>query len=156
MRTFIEIELPAQARACIQKRQDAVRRYLAERASASRFRWTPIDNIHLTLRFLGETTESQQQLLASGLKTVAAEWRPLSLSIGHVGGFPTIERPRVVWLGVQGDLDALRAVQSLVERLAQEAGFEAEPRAYSPHLTIARIKRDCSQRDLRTAGAYAQ
>ena len=156
MRTFIEIELPPEAREYIQERQDSVRSALNERACASCFRWTQITSVHLTLRFLGETTERQQELLASGLEVVAAEWPALSLRISQLGGFPAVQRPRVVWLGIKGDLDVLHRVQGQVAQLVLEVGFEAESRGYSPHLTIARTKRDCQRSDVQEAGAILE
>ena len=156
MRTFIELELPPGVKETIQQRQDSIRSSLAAHGAESYFRWTSVANIHLTLRFLGETSDRQQQLLARGLEAVAREWRPISLCVSQLGGFPTIQRPRVLWLGIDGDgddLDALRGIQRKVERLAQGVGFEGESRPYSPHLTIARIKRDCSRSDAQQAGA---
>lgn len=153
MRTFIELELPIEARDYIRQRLDEVCRVLGEEDAASCFRWTQIASVHLTLRFLGETSERQSELLEAGLEAVAKEWPPLSLQVSQLGGFPSVQRPRVVWLGIDGDLAGLHGIQASVEKLAQSCGFAAEDRPYSPHLTIARTKRDCSRVDTQRAGA---
>ena len=153
MRTFIEVELPHAAQDYIRGRQHDVRTALSASGLASCFRWTQVANMHLTLRFLGETTARQQQYLADGLAVVAKEWPTLSLCAGQLGGFPSLQRPRVLWLGVAGDLDSLQGIQTQVERLVQETGFEAESRGYSPHLTIARVRKECPPREAQNAGA---
>ena len=61
---------------------------------------------------------------------------PALLSAGPMGGFPSVQRPRVLWLGVAGDVEGLRQLQAAVEGIVQSCGFEAETRPYSPHLTI--------------------
>lgn len=152
MRTFIELSLPEQVKVHIRERQAAVRGSMSERKVDVCLRWTRITGIHLTLRFLGETSEEQQQELATGLAAIAQEWPPLALRVGQLGGFPGIQRPRVVWLGITGDLDGLRRMQGQVEQLAQSVGFDADPRPYAPHLTIARMKRHCTRAEIQKAG----
>jgi 2'-5' RNA ligase len=152
MRTFIELAMPDAAREYIRQRQDHVCRLLVGQGAADCFRWTQISSVHLTLRFLGDTTEDQQRRLAHGLADMATDWPAIPLSIGGLGGFPSVRKPRVLWLGIGGDLDGLHRLQAAVERLAQACGFEPEDRPYSPHLTIARTRRNCSRSSLQEAG----
>jgi 2'-5' RNA ligase len=152
MRTFIELAMPDGVREYIRHRQDRVCSLLAEQGTIDCFRWTQITSVHLTLRFLGDTTQEEQQKVARGLAEVAMDWPALSLSVGRLGGFPSVTKPRVLWLGIGGDLDGLHRLQASVEQLVQACGFEPEARPYSPHLTIARTRRDCSRGSLQEAG----
>jgi 2'-5' RNA ligase len=152
MRTFIELAIPGEVRDHIRHLQDGVCRVLAQTGADACFRWTQMTSVHLTLRFLGETTEDQQEQLSDGLKGLAEEWAPISLGIGSLGGFPSVQRPRVLWLGITGDVDGLQRLQAAVEGLVQTCGFETDIRPYSPHLTIARTKRDCPRSSVQKAG----
>lgn len=152
MRTFIELAMPDGVREVIRRRQDEARRYLAESGVESCFRWTNLSSVHLTLRFLGETYDRQRASLAEGLDEIAQSHAPLALGVGGLGAFPNAKQPRVLWLGVVGDLDGLRALQAEVERLAQSCGFDTEDRPYSPHLTLARTKREAARGDVQRAG----
>ncbi len=151
-RTFVAVELPAEVKRAIAAEQARVQAALAGQGIASTLRWSPVDNIHLTLRFLGDTTSAQQRRLIDGLASAARVWSPFALSTGGLGCFPNCRAPRVVWLGVAGDMAALAAIQSEVERLAQAIGFAAEERAFSPHLTLARARREASRPALQETG----
>lgn len=152
MRTFIAIELPPAARAQVQRRQEQVRARLAAQGLADVFRWTPVEQMHLTLRFLGETTSAQQAQLAARLAAVVAGYGPFGLTVSGVGCFPRWQAPRVLWLGIQGASQALGALQAEVEQAAQEVGFVPEERPFSPHLTIARLQRQADRPAQRRAG----
>ena len=94
MRSFIELELPVEARDYVRRRQQGVRSTLSEHGVASCFRWTKVTSVHLTLRFLGATTTGQQKSVAGKLTKVAEEWPPLVLRVSQLGAFPTARRPR--------------------------------------------------------------
>ena len=156
MRTFIAIELPPEIRDYILHRQRQLRAALAPSGLTTCFRWTAVQNIHLTLRFLGDTDRAQQGRITAGLTEAAQDWRRFDLCMGGVGCFPNFRQPNVLWLGVNGDIDALQDMQRTVEQLARAAGFEAESRAFSPHLTIARAQRERTRADLQRAGEMLQ
>ena len=153
MRTFIELAMPDHALETVRRRQDAVCRALDEQGVDVCFRWTQVTKVHLTLRFLGKTTDGQRQLIADGLAELSRGRSSLALDVGRLGGFPSLLRPRVLWLGLSGEIDGLNELQAAVEALVQTYGFDAESRPYSPHLTIARTKRDASRSALQRAGA---
>lgn len=154
MRTFIAIELPESARRAVDARRRALMDCV-QRAGVTRgVRWVSVDKLHLTLRFLGDTSAAQLRMLAQQLPVVAAEHAPFTLALDELGCFPHCRRPSVVWLGIQDPGGALLPLQQAVEQVAQAAGFDAEARAFAPHLTLARIERQMptAQRHALTAG----
>jgi len=152
MRTFIAIELPANVQKQVYPVQLQLQARLQDLQIARCIRWTPVTQIHLTLRFLGETNSIQQESLARQLKQVTLRQAAFSLALGGIGCFPDFRKPSVVWLGVGGELERLQQLQAQIERLAQTAGFVAEKRPFSPHLTLGRAQRDTSPVELRRAG----
>ena len=109
-------------------------------------------NLHLTLRFLGETDDAQRARVHAGLAAATAEQASLRLAVNGLGCFPNFRRPNIVWLGFQGDVRRLGQLQTQIEAAVQAAGFAAEARAFSPHLTIGRAQRSASPTDLQRAG----
>lgn len=106
----------------------------------STFRFIPYDNWHLTLHFFGNLKAGQIEKLRKELTPFFLQVNPLKLWIETAGAFPTVAKARLLWLGVQGDIEKLALLsKSLNERL-NELGFEIEKRGFKPHLTIARLK----------------
>ncbi|HUI67171.1 MAG TPA: RNA 2',3'-cyclic phosphodiesterase [Nitrospirota bacterium] len=134
MRTFIAIEIPAEIITEMAKVQDELKRSGADAG------WTRPEGIHLTLKFLGEVPEAMIEEIKSALVQAAEATGRFRLKIAGAGAFPNPKKPRVVWLGVSGDIDRLSALQGSVEKLMGAIGFDREERAFSPHLTLARIK----------------
>ena len=135
MRAFVAISLPTAVQQAVATLQQQLSQQL-QRPSV--WRWTPPENMHVTLRFLGETDERQAAKIAQGLAALALAHRRFALTLQGLGVFPHRAAPRVLWAGLQGDLSALTRLQLDVEQLAQTAGFAAESRPFSPHLTLAR------------------
>jgi 2'-5' RNA ligase len=136
MRCFIAIVLPDLIRHKIAELQDELRH------CGLKLRWVPPENIHLTLKFLGEITEEQAETVASILEEAAGQTSAVELSIEGVGQFPPKGTPRVVWLGATGDtellLDLERRISGGLDRYA--IPFDRKP--FHPHLTIARVDRE--------------
>lgn len=156
MRTFIAIEFPPTIQQQLENITRQLRSYLRTQNAPECLRWAGLHNVHLTLRFLGETTSAQAQLLAADLAEMTKRQEPFKLALGHVGGFPNLRQPRVLWLGVEGDIKQLNALQVVVEQCVQRAGFPAETRAFSPHITLARASRNAAKSDLRQIGQLVQ
>ena len=156
MRTFIAIELPQEVQEAIRRRQTRLRSILEQAGLTACFRWSAVETIHLTLRFLGETDRSQSERIGAGLAQVGRRSRPFALCVGRTGCFPNFRQPNVLWLGIDGDLALLAGLQRSIEGLAQSAGFEAETRAFSPHLTLARARRERPRAELQAAGALLE
>lgn len=134
MRLFIAIEIPDAVKRAIAQVQDLIKE---GGASAN---WTRPEGIHLTLKFLGETEEAKVASILRALDGAASGTGRLSLSVAGAGGFPNARVPRVLWLGVRGDIDRLSVLQQAIEDAMEGQGFERETRNFSPHVTLARIK----------------
>lgn len=134
MRLFVALNLPEPEK----RRLWAATASL--RASGADIRWTPVESIHLTLRFLGEVGEADVDRLRGRLERIAAVHPPFALRIGGVGGFPTLRRARVWWLGIE-PVPALGALQTDVESAMADEGFRPEDRPFAAHLTIGRAAR---------------
>ena len=142
LRAFIAIEVPEAARrqleAAIQRLQDE---------GVSGVRWVRPDGIHLTLKFLGEIEAARTEAILKGMAEAVVGSGPFELSLVGVGAFPSLRRPRVVWLGLGGDLEVLSALQGRVEDEVAQLGFPRERRPFSPHLTLGRVRGDAGSVD---------
>ncbi len=143
MRSFIAIEMPAKIQAAIGQStaelQKAVPKPLV--------RWVARENVHLTLKFLGDVSPANLEQLAEALKLEAAKQEAFSLSVHGLGAFPNLRRARVIWIGLEAP-PALGSIQHCVEGLANRLGYPAEDRPFSPHLTIGRVGQSASAADL--------
>lgn len=101
--------------------------------------WVPRDNLHLTLRFLGEQSEARLADALAALESAAAGEEPFTLGLHGLGAFPGLERPRILWVGVAEGALAARALQARVESGLTERGFLPEARPWHPHLTVGRV-----------------
>ncbi len=156
LRTFIAIDLPTAALRAVAAAQEQIQSFLRARDLASALRWSPITNLHLTLRFLGDTTAAQRDDVTARLQAVAAQTSPFTLNVElsgvGVGGFPSLRQPRVLWMGINGDMATLIQLQRQVEEIAQAVGFAPEEKGFAPHLTLARAARDAGRPLLQQVG----
>jgi len=134
MRLFIAIELPPEIKQGIAKVQEQLR------AAGANAGWTRPEGIHLTLKFLGEVPELKGQEILQALAGATQGIGKLNLEVAGAGAFPNTKNPRVLWLGITGDVEKLGSLQAAVENAMTGLGFEREERKFSPHLTMARIK----------------
>lgn len=135
MRLFIAIEIPDAVKHEMAKAQERLRRSGVEAG------WTRPEGVHLTLRFLGEVNESLVADIIAALKGAVGGTGGLHLDIAGAGAFPNPGNPRVAWIGVSGDVEKLAKIQAAVEDAVAGLGFTREDRKFSPHLTLARIRR---------------
>ncbi|MBU6399348.1 MAG: RNA 2',3'-cyclic phosphodiesterase [Verrucomicrobia bacterium] len=147
MRVFVAVPLPEPVAAALQ----SIQRTLAAACRAEAVRWTPRDQLHLTLKFLGDVPTPRIGELESVLIEVGRGAGGFGLRADSAGGFPNLDRPRILWVGVGGDLEPLRQLQQAVERATAGFGDHAEERAFSPHLTIGRV-RTADRREARRVG----
>ncbi len=124
---------------------DALRGRLAEVTAllSRRLRgvaWVRPENVHLTLKFLGEVGEGEVPALRGALDETARRHSPFGLSAGGLGAFPSSERPRVIWAGLEGDRESLSRLVADLEEACSSLGFAPEDRPYHPHLTLGRVK----------------
>lgn len=98
------------------------------------------EGIHLTLKFLGDVSEDRLALVSEKLVFVCSQHEPFCLRLADTGVFPNMRSPRVLWIGIEGDLDRLRTFHQHLNASLSELGFGRERREFSPHLTVARIR----------------
>jgi RNA 2',3'-cyclic 3'-phosphodiesterase len=138
LRVFIAVEIPLPIRQAIFHQTESLRAALA-----TIVRWVPVENMHLTLKFIGDVSPANVNLLSQMLTTEATGCAPITLKIGGLGSFPTSRRARVIWIGIQAPA-ALESLQHGIESAAARLGYESEERPFSPHLTIGRVKQQVS------------
>ena len=143
LRAFIASEVPT----AIQDAIGVASSGLRARSNAGLVRWVPLRNIHLTLKFLGDVSVSSLELIRKMLATEAPKYPAFDLVVEGLGAYPNVRRPRIVWAGVTAP-DELRLLQAGIEAAAVRLGYASEDRAYSPHLTIGRVRRNPSTTDL--------
>jgi 2'-5' RNA ligase len=135
VRLFVAVNLPAAERNAAWRATEPLRE------GRLPVRWVREDALHITLKFLGEVDDENASAIGSALAEAVREVRPFEVSLGGVGAFPTLHRPRVVWLGVEPH-PALELLANDVERVTGTFGFEPEMRPFQPHITLGRAKRD--------------
>jgi RNA 2',3'-cyclic 3'-phosphodiesterase len=153
LRLFTALELPP-----------ALRRQLADLISAfsaslprGSVRWVRAEGVHLTLKFYGEVSQDKVPGLQASLRQAAQGASPLQLELEGLGTFPNAVRPRVIWVGLKGDLERLGALQRMVEEGAAPLGFAPEARGFSPHLTLGRVNAEWRPADKQKLGeAFAR
>lgn len=135
LRLFIAVELP-----------EVVVRHIGQVIGRLRqqdlpgIRWVRPEGVHLTLKFLGNVPESHVQAIAEAMGWAVAGVAPFVLHVRGVGVFPHLRAPRVLWVGVQGDLERLVQLHQRLEEALEAQGFTKEQRAFSPHLTLGRVR----------------
>jgi 2'-5' RNA ligase len=105
-------------------------------------KWVEPENVHITLKFLGDIPFDDVDRLKAALHEGLEGRRAFDLTVAETGCFPGGRRaPRVIWMGLEGDIDRLREIASAVEDLCAGLGFEREERSFKAHLTIGRVRR---------------
>jgi len=153
LRCFIAAQLTNEARQQLSRLQDRLHDILP----ANTVRWTPPVNIHLTLHFLGNLQRSRLERVGQILLDQAPPTHPFTITLTGLGCFPNPRRPRIVWVGIGGEKEPLLLLQKrLGKALKHKIGFQPEPRPFSPHLTIGRVKKAVGPQRLRHLGAILE
>jgi 2'-5' RNA ligase len=147
IRAFIPIEIPDE----IRSRLGHVIVQLEQSVPRGSVRWVPSQNVHLTLKFLGDVSEANYEVLIQLLETQAKLHSPFDISVGGLGAYPDQKRPRVIWVGIEADHE-LFLLQRAIDVETTRLGYGSETREYSPHLTIGRISRNANSEEVRLVG----
>lgn len=106
-------------------------------------KWVHPANLHLTLKFLGETPDDKLEEIRQHLSLIHQQ--DIKLSFKGLGCFPNIVNPKVLWIGLSGDIPALVKLSRDVDKKMAKCGFKKEKRPFAPHITLARIKNNISE-----------
>lgn len=134
MRAFIACEFPKTIISAIGKIQENLRSYRLK------VRWIRPENIHLTLKFLGNIERAVVQSIAGTISESVKGCGPISISAKGIGVFPSLKRPRVLWAGLAGATDALGQLHRNLEGNMERIGFPKENRHFKGHLTLGRFR----------------
>lgn len=134
MRLFVAVNFPDKIK---QSLGSIIRQLRLMPVSAS---WVREENLHITIQFLGNVPEDRVIPIANALGRAVKGINAFRLKLGGIGVFPSVERPRVLWLGLSGDITVLSCLQRQVQKELKLLDFQPEGRRYSPHLTLARIR----------------
>jgi len=134
VRTFIAVDLPSKVKAQISEIIGQLR------PLGATVGWVRPEGLHLTLKFLGEIPQEQLATVSSAVQAGATTIAPFSFVLAELGGFPDLQRPRVLWIGVPEGHQSLKQLQESIEEQLVGQGFPREQRDFSPHLTIGRVK----------------
>ena len=147
IRSFIAIELPEEVKSGLRRLQSelTLARYTFVKCVST-------EGIHLTLKFLGNISPQKVAEITGVMEQASQGVSPFQLEISEVGGFPNLRQPRVLWVGIKGELDKLIAWQGRIDNGLVPLGFAKESRPFTPHLTLARLREGCSSQDKRDIG----
>ncbi len=135
LRSFIAIELTEEVRSGLKAVLTLLKSENHQIA-----RWVDPSSIHLTLKFLGNVPSDRITTISQSIKTAAGEVKPFKLEINGLGAFPSLFRPQVIWIGLSGQVDQLKKLQTAIESQITPLGFPMENRPFTPHLTLARVR----------------
>jgi len=142
MRLFVAVDLPPRIKGIIGERlPEMVRRYPG-------IRWVKSENLHLTLKFLGEVEPGLAERIPKALEKECMQARPFSLHLGRCGAFPSEGRGRVIWLGLEGEVEKVSHLAERIDSCLAGLGFERETRPFLPHVTLGRMKNPVPCREL--------
>jgi 2'-5' RNA ligase len=147
IRTFIAVDLPPGVLEALGQ----VTAQLQEKLPDTPVRWVNHQKMHLTLKFLGDISNENISMVEKILYSEAAKRQAMEIGIGGIGAFPKMRHPRVIWIGVEAPaelFDLKRGIEDGVARL----GYNYDKYDFTPHLTLGRISRKASARDVRKVG----
>jgi RNA 2',3'-cyclic 3'-phosphodiesterase len=140
-RTFIALELPEELKKSLGRLQAKFKEF------ASGVKWVRPENIHLTLKFLGDINPDRVAPVSAVLERLAHDAAPFLLDVAGIGAFPNDRNPKVLWAGMQID-DRLHVFQQEIETALAATGFAREQRPFAPHLTLGRLRDGRARRDI--------
>ena len=137
LRCFLAIELPAPLQDAIHASTEQARRGLG----SDLVRWVASHNVHLTLKFLGDTAPPGIHLIEAALNAEAPQYKAFDVLIRGFGAFPSDRKPRVLWVGMSAP-PALTSLQRELDVATARLGYDSEEREFSPHLTVGRVRQN--------------
>jgi 2'-5' RNA ligase len=148
IRSFVAIELEDELKQELRQLQ----RDLSSRGIRDEVRWVKLEGMHLTLKFLGNVPADRIEPIELALAQACEGAQRFRIEFRGLGCFPNLSRPNVIWVGVEGDIDPLSALQHSIEQHLATLGYAPEKRAYTPHLTLGRVARNVDPKQRRRIG----
>jgi 2'-5' RNA ligase len=149
IRTFIAIRLTPEVTQALARVQARLRQGPGGGAG----RWLPPEGVHLTVKFLGKVPSARLAAIEEAVQRACAGRRPFVIVVSGVGCFPQARNPRIVWAGVREAQGQLLALQQALERELAALGLAREERAFTPHLTLARVGEQGARAEREALGA---
>ncbi len=137
LRAFIAVDPPDSLQDAIEKNTILLRETLGD----DLVRWIPAQNMHLTLKFMGNIAAAHVDFLKQLITRAADSHPPFDLQISGLGSYPNSKLPRVLWAGIHAPAD-LASLQKAIEAGASRLGYERDGRPFSPHLTLGRVRQN--------------
>ena len=147
LRAFIAIEVPTDITEALVEAE----RTLQTQCRAG-VKWVPAQNMHLTLKFLGDVALTQLPEVIAAVEHEAMGAHPLHLAVASFGAFPNRSQPGVVWAGLAGDIEELSSLASRIDVRLHRMGFPLDTRPFAPHLTLGRVRQEVPVVDRRALG----
>ncbi len=147
IRAFIAIELPPEL-----KQELTVLETQLKKNSPPVIKWVDPASIHITLKFLGDISDTIIDKLLLGMAESAAGIPPFELATRQLGAFPAVDRPQVIWVGVSGEMDKLARLRDNIEKNTEALGFKRESQPFSPHLTLGRVRDSARLAEIQRVG----
>jgi 2'-5' RNA ligase len=144
LRAFIAIEIPPEIKKAISAQTASL-----QQNSGRAVRWIAPENIHLTLKFLGEISPANLQMLTQTLQAECIEHSPFDITVASLGSFPNPRRPRVIWIGLDIPPE-LNRLQRNIESVTSRLGYTTEDKPFAPHLTIGRVREQASTAEIQS------
>jgi 2'-5' RNA ligase len=146
-RMFCAVDLPEHVRSSL----SAHRKQIQQAAPVAQASWSRTDNVHLTLKFLGDLSQASVQNLSEAAAQAVAGLEPFTVRLEQTGVFPSHGSPRVLWIGVNDREGKLAELHAHLEDEAARSGFQKEARQFHPHITVARLREPQDARMLASA-----
>ena len=144
LRAFIAVEIPLEIRQAVCNATSNLRK-----GSGALVRWVPTENMHLTLKFLGDISPSSVEMLTQMIRAEADLFDCFQIHLNGLASFPNLKRPRLIYIGIQAPA-ALETLHRGIESASRRLGYESEERGFSPHLTIGRVKQNVTGTEQQT------
>jgi 2'-5' RNA ligase len=151
IRAFIAIELADPIKVSLSSLIAKLRS--KEHHSAKYVKWVNPKGIHLTLKFLGNVAPDQVPRIIEAITPSPQSLSPLELKLGKLGAFPNLQRPRVIWVAITGEVKPLITLQQDIDQALAPLGFPREERSFSPHLTLGRLREQATPMERSSIGS---
>jgi 2'-5' RNA ligase len=135
IRSFLAFELPREIKRIVSDVSLEMKRFPLD------VRWTKVENIHLTIVFLGNIHTDQLGPMGEAVKRVCQSYEPFNISLNGAGAFGNRRNPRVLWVGLKGDLERMSPFRDVLQEHLGPFGIKEEKRRFKPHLTLGRFRK---------------